>query len=135
MCIHFFDTFNELKFLHKCKLWWGGSLNRAQWICHLAKFHVLPHKIFAFIYIYIYTYWLIDWSARSLMEVSCVPLVTVLILDYLNNRSNYSTRRHCWYKKKIGHFSISWMGPISTCHSTQWFGQPLFLNSQSLFPH
>ena len=27
MCINFIDTFNELKVLHKCKLWWGGSLN------------------------------------------------------------------------------------------------------------
>ena len=27
MCIHFIDTFNELKVSHKCKLWWGGSLN------------------------------------------------------------------------------------------------------------
>ena len=48
MYIHFIDTFNELKILHKCKLWWDGSLNERgsmnQRMCHLAEPHAFPQE-------------------------------------------------------------------------------------------
>ena len=61
MYIHFIDTFNELKVLHKYKLWWNESLNERgltnQRMCHLAKSHAFPHEFYAFIYIYIDDWW------------------------------------------------------------------------------
>ena len=57
MCIHFIDTFNELKVLRKYKLWWIGSLNERNSVnVPLDEPHALPDEIFAFIY----KYWLIN---------------------------------------------------------------------------